>query len=43
VARKVFLAMLEEAGFIEVRCRGTGIYRTSVYTLATFYTARKPI
>jgi len=43
VTRKVFLAMLEGAGFIEVRCAGTGVYRTSAYTLATFYTARKPI
>jgi hypothetical protein len=42
VARKVFLAMLEEAGFTEGRCAGTGEYRTSAYTQATFYTARKP-
>jgi len=41
VARKVFLAMLEAAGFAEVRCVGTGEYRTSAYTQATFYTARK--
>jgi hypothetical protein len=42
VARKVFLAMLEGGGFIEGRCAGTGEYRTSPYTQATFYTARKP-
>jgi hypothetical protein len=42
VARKVFLAMLEAAGFVEARCAGTGSYRTSAYTQATFYTARKP-
>ena len=41
MARKVFLAMLEGAGFIEGRCAGTGEYRTSPYTQATFYTARK--
>ncbi len=34
--------MLEEAGFTDVRCLGTGDYRTSAYTQATFYTARKP-
>jgi len=42
VARKVFLAMLEAAGFTDCRCVGTGEYRTSAYTQATFYTARKP-
>jgi hypothetical protein len=41
VARKVFLAMLEGAGFIEGRCAGTGEYRTSPYTQAAYYTARK--
>ena len=41
MARKVFLAILEEAGFSEVRCAGTGTYRTSGHTQATFYTARK--
>jgi hypothetical protein len=41
VARKVFLAMLDEAGFLDARCVGTGTYRTSAYTQATFYTARK--
>jgi hypothetical protein len=34
--------MLQEAGFIEARCAGTGEYRTSGHTQATFYTARKP-
>ncbi len=34
--------MLEEAGFTEARCAGAGEYRTSPYTQATFYTARKP-
>jgi len=42
VTRKVFLAMLEEAGFLEACCAGTGTYRTSAFTQATFYTARKP-
>jgi hypothetical protein len=42
VTRKVFLAMLDEAGFLEARCAGTGAYRTSAFTQATFYTARKP-
>jgi hypothetical protein len=42
VTRKVFLAMLEEAGFTEVHLVGTGEYRTSAHTQATFYTARKP-
>jgi hypothetical protein len=42
VARKVFLAMLDEAGFLDARCVGTGTYRTSAYTQAAFYTARKP-
>jgi len=42
VARKVFLAMLEGAGFSDIRCAGTGKYRTSAHTQATFYTARKP-
>ena len=41
MTRKVFLAMLAEAGFMEVRCAGTGAYRTSAYTQATFYIARK--
>jgi hypothetical protein len=41
VARKVFLAMLRAAGFGSVACEGTGEYRTSVYTQATFYTGRK--
>lgn len=36
------LAMLEGAGFLEARCAGAGIYRTSAFTQATFYTARKP-
>jgi hypothetical protein len=43
VARKVFLAMLEDAGFIGCRLVGTGAYRTSSHTQATFYTARKPV
>jgi SAM-dependent methyltransferase len=34
--------ILEEAGFLEARCVGTGAYRTSGHTQATFYTARKP-
>jgi hypothetical protein len=34
--------MLEEAGFTDGRLAGTGEYRTSSYTQATFYTARKP-
>ncbi len=34
--------MLEETGFTDARCVGTGEYRTSAYTQATFYTARKP-
>lgn len=34
--------MLEEAGFTGARCVGTGDYRTSAYTQATFYTADKP-
>jgi hypothetical protein len=34
--------MLEEAGFADAQCAGTGAYRTSVHTQATFYTARKP-
>jgi len=42
VTRKVFLAMLEEAGFTDACCVGTGEYRTSGHTQATFYTARKP-
>jgi hypothetical protein len=42
VARKVFLAMLEAAGFVEVWCVGTGSYRTSEHTLAAFYVAWKP-
>jgi len=42
VTRKVFLAMLEGAGFLEARYAGTGTYRTSAFTQATFYTARKP-
>jgi hypothetical protein len=42
VTRKVFLAMLEEAGFIDVRLVGTGEYRTSGHTQAKFYAARKP-
>jgi len=41
VARKVFLAMLEDVGFIDARCVGTGEYRTSAHTQATFYIARK--
>jgi hypothetical protein len=41
VTRKVFLAMLEAAGFIDARCVGTGEYRTSQYTQATCYAARK--
>jgi hypothetical protein len=41
VARKVFLAMLEAAGFINARCMGTGQYRTSAFTQATFYIAEK--
>jgi hypothetical protein len=42
VTRKVFLAMLENAGFTDVRLVGTGEYRTSAHTQATYYTARKP-
>jgi hypothetical protein len=42
VTRKVFLAMLEEAGFTDGRVAGRGTYRTSSHTQATFYTARKP-
>jgi hypothetical protein len=42
VTRKVFLAMLEAAGWADARCVGTGDYRTSEYTRATFYSARKP-
>jgi hypothetical protein len=42
VTRKVFLAMLEAAGFIDIRFAGTGEHRTSGHTQATFYTARKP-
>ena len=42
MARKVFLAILEDAGFADARCAGTGEYRTSPYTRAAFYTARKP-
>jgi len=42
VTRKVFLAMLEEAGFLNAGCAGTGAYRTSAFTQATFYTAQKP-
>jgi len=34
--------MLEEAGFTEARLVGTGEYRTSDHTQATYYTARKP-
>ena len=34
--------MLEAARFTDVRLAGTGEYRTSAYTQATFYTARKP-
>jgi hypothetical protein len=33
--------MLADAGFAEARCVGTGAYRTSGHTLATFYTALK--
>lgn len=42
MARKVFLAMLEGAGFTGARCLGRGEYRTSAHTRATFYRARKP-
>ena len=42
MTRKVFLAMLEGAGFTEARLVGTGEYRTSGHTQATYYTARKP-
>jgi len=42
VARKVFLAMVEAAGFSDARCAGIGEYRTSPYTHAASYTARKP-
>jgi hypothetical protein len=41
VTRKVFLAMLDEAGFADTHCVGLGEYRTSAYTQAAFYTARK--
>ncbi len=34
--------MLEEAGFTDARYVGTGQYRTSGHTQATFYTATKP-
>lgn len=34
--------MLEDAGFLDPCCVGTGDYRTSTYTQATFYTAQKP-
>jgi hypothetical protein len=34
--------MLEDAGFTDARLAGTGQYRTSGHTQATFYTARKP-
>jgi len=34
--------MLEEAGLTEARLAGTGEYRTSAHTQATFYVARKP-
>jgi hypothetical protein len=34
--------MLEAAGFQQVRCVGTGEYRTSAFTQAAFYTAHKP-
>jgi hypothetical protein len=34
--------MLEEAAFTEARLVGTGEYRTSGHTQATYYTARKP-
>ncbi len=42
MTRKVFLAMLEDAGFMDARHAGTGEYRTSGHTQATFYIARKP-
>jgi hypothetical protein len=42
VTRKVFLAMLEEAGFEDPCFVGTGEYRTSGHTQATYYTACKP-
>jgi hypothetical protein len=41
VTKKVFLAMLKDAGFAEASCVGIGDYRTSAFTRATFYTARK--
>jgi hypothetical protein len=41
VARKVFLAMLDDAGFINPRCVGTGQYRTSTFTQAAFFIAQK--
>jgi hypothetical protein len=34
--------MLEAAGFRQVRCVGTGEYRTSAFTQAAFYVAEKP-
>ena len=43
MTRKVFLAMLEEAGFTDLHIVGMGEYRTSAHTQATFYTARKPV
>jgi hypothetical protein len=43
VARKVFLAMLVDAGFTDCRLAGTGGYRTSRHTQATFYIARKAV
>jgi hypothetical protein len=33
--------MLHEAGFAGARCEGLGEYRTSAYTQAAFYTAKK--
>jgi hypothetical protein len=42
VTRKVFLAMMTEAGFVDANCIGTGQYRTSEYTQAAFYVAQKP-
>jgi hypothetical protein len=33
--------MCEAAGFVEARCVGTGDYRTSAFTQATFYVAGK--
>jgi hypothetical protein len=43
VTRKVFLAMLADAGFTDARCVGTGEYRTSGQAQATFYTASRPV